>query len=147
MYKCKYFKLQELVCPHVYEKYGEKAWEFFDKNFLKDLDTVREVLGVPIIINNWKAGGSYSESGNRCTKCSIVSSNIEKGTLNMSAHNLFEAVDMKPKGLTIKESVEKIMDNSHRFKAIKRIEDPDYTSTWLHVDVRGHHEGIKLFKP
>ena len=36
MYKCKYFKIQELVCPHVYEKYGDKSWEFFNEEFLKE---------------------------------------------------------------------------------------------------------------
>ena len=72
MYKCKYFKLQELVCPDVYKQYGEKAWEFFDESFLKDLDLVRELLGVPIIINNWNTEGQYKESGLRCDLCNEV---------------------------------------------------------------------------
>ncbi|MGL5209051.1 hypothetical protein [Cetobacterium sp.] len=147
MYKCKYFKIQELVCPHVYKKYGDKAWEFFNKEFLKDLDTIREVLEVPIVINNWHINGSYKESGNRCQLCSKVAKKIANKELNMSMHNLYQAFDLKPKGLEIKKAVEMIMDNVHRFKVIKRIENPDYTLTWLHIDTKGHHKGIRIFNP
>lgn len=147
MYKCKYFKIQELVCPHVYKKYGDKAWEFFNKEFLKDLDTIREVLEVPIVINNWHIKGSYKESGNRCQLCSIVAKKIVNKELNMSMHNLYQAFDLKPKGLEIKKAVEMVMDNVHRFKVIKRIENPDYTLTWLHIDTKGHHKGIRIFNP
>lgn len=147
MYKCKYFKIQELVCQHVYKKYGDKSWEFFSEEFLKDLDTVREVLGVPIIINNWHVNGQYKESGNRCQFCSIVAKKITNKELNMSMHNLYRAFDLKPKNLEIKKAVEMIMDNVHRFKVIKRIENPDYTLTWLHLDTKGHHKGIRIFNP
>ena len=147
MYKCKYFKIQELVCQHVYKKYGDKSWEFFSEEFLKDLDTVREVLGVPIIINNWHVNGQYKESGNRCQFCSIVAKKITNKELNMSMHNLYQAFDLKPKNLEIKKAIEMIMDNVHRFKVIKRIENPDYTLTWLHLDIKGHHKGIRIFNP
>lgn len=147
MYKCKYFKIQELVCPHVYKKYGDKAWEFFNKELLKDLDTVREVLGVVITINNWHIKGQYKESGNRCPFCSILAKKIDNKELNMSMHNLCQAFDLKPKGLEIKKAVDMIMDNVHRFKIIKRIENPNHTPTWLHIDTKGHHKGIKIFNP
>ena len=147
MYKCKYFKIQELVCPHVYEKYGDKSWEFFNEEFLKELDIVREVLGVPIVINNWSKGGQYRESGNRCQFCSIVAKKIANKELNMSMHNLYQAFDLKPKELEIRKAVEIIMDNIHRFKIIKRIENPDNTLTWIHIDTKGHHKGIRIFNP
>ena len=63
----------------------------------------------------------------------------------MSMHNLYQAFDLKPKGLEIKKAVEIIMDNVHRFKVIKRIENPDHTPTWLHLDTKGHHKGIRIF--
>lgn len=147
MYKCKYFKIQELVCPHVYKKYGDKAWEFFSEDFLKDLDLIREVLGVPIIVNNWHIEGSYKESGNRCPFCSIVAKKIVKKELDMSMHNLYQAFDLKPKEIKIKKAIDMIMENVHRFKVIKRIENSDYTPTWLHIDTKGHHKGIKIFNP
>ena len=62
-------------------------------------------------------------------------------------HNLYQAFDLKPKNLEIKKAIEMIMDNVHRFKVIKRIENPDYTLTWLHLDTKGHHKGIRIFNP
>ena len=147
MYRCKYFKIQELVCPHVYEKYGDKAWEFFSEDLLRELDAIREVLGVPIIINNWHVGGQYKESGNRCQFCSIVAKKIAKKELSMSMHNLYQAFDLKPKGLEIRKAIEMIIDNIHRFKVVKRIENQDYTPTWLHIDTKGHNKGIRIFNP
>ncbi|MGL4935000.1 MAG: hypothetical protein ACRC51_05950 [Cetobacterium sp.] len=146
MYKCKYFKLQELVCPDIYKQYGDSAWEFFDQNFLKDLDGIRELFNTAIIINNWHIGGSYKESGLRCALCNEVKKHTLKGKVNMSAHKM-NGADLKLKGIEIKKAVETIVNNAHRFKTIKRIENPDYTPTWLHVDTRGHHEGIKIFNP
>ena len=51
-YRCIYFGIKELVSPIVYEKWKEQAWMFFDENVLRDLDTIRETYGSPIIINN-----------------------------------------------------------------------------------------------
>lgn len=147
MYKCKYFKIQELVCPHVYKKYGENSWIFFRKELLQELDMIRELLGVPLTINNWNINGPRSESGIRCTQCSIQSDKIKKGELSMSMHNSCNAFDIKLKGLDVKKAITIIMDNSHRFKSIKRIEDPKFTPTWIHIDTKGHHEGIILFEP
>lgn len=146
MYKCKYFKLQELVCPDVYKQYGERAWEFFDVSFLKDLDLIRELLGVPIIINNWNTGGQYRESGLRCDLCNEVKKSTSKGKINMSAHRN-NGADLKPKGISIQKAKDLILNNQDKFQAFKRIESTEFTSTWLHIDCRGHHKGIKVFNP
>lgn len=147
MMRCKKFKIQELVCPHVYKKYGEKSWEFFNKDLLEDLDLIRELLGVPIIINNYSVGGQYKESGNRCPFCSINSKKIANKELSMSMHNSFRAFDLKPQGLSIKKAIDIILDNSSKFKAVKRIENPNNTPTWIHIDTRGHEKGIRIFNP
>ena len=42
-----YFDIQELVCRHVYEKYGNNAWQFFDNRLLETLLVIREKLGKP----------------------------------------------------------------------------------------------------
>ena len=42
MKKSNYFKIQELVCPDVYKKYGERAWMFLDKEMIESLDKIRE---------------------------------------------------------------------------------------------------------
>lgn len=40
VYKCKYFKIQELVCNHVMQSYSEEQiWSFLDEDLKKTLDT------------------------------------------------------------------------------------------------------------
>ena len=51
----RYFDIQELVCPHVYDKFGLYAWQFFDPRLLDVLLAIREGIEKPIIVNNWEA--------------------------------------------------------------------------------------------
>ena len=89
--KSKYFKIEELVCRHVYEKFGDKAWMFIDDRLIETLNLLREkILGVPMIINTWKDGGGYSQRGLRCNRCQIVR---EKTSPYLSAHILGKGVD------------------------------------------------------
>jgi hypothetical protein len=47
MYKPKYFKLKELVCPELLEAVPEDIlWELFDENLLVFADFVRETFGI-----------------------------------------------------------------------------------------------------
>ena len=46
----RYFDIRELVCPHVYDKFGLYAWQFFDPRLLDVLLAIREGIGKPIII-------------------------------------------------------------------------------------------------
>ena len=32
-----FFSIEELVCPHVYRKWGQRAWQFLDTDFLYTL--------------------------------------------------------------------------------------------------------------
>ncbi|MGL4307545.1 MAG: hypothetical protein ACRCRV_01475 [Cetobacterium sp.] len=56
--RAKYLKIQEVVSRGVYEKYGERAWAFMDKNLIETLDTLREFFNSPIYINDWAFGGA-----------------------------------------------------------------------------------------
>lgn len=141
MYKPKHYKIQELVCPHVYEKHGSKAWNFFHREFLQDLDRLRDLLGCPVIINDWHTGGSYSQSGLRCPLCAT------NEDFSMSAHNLGGAVDIRTGVYFSKQISEKIISNYRLFKSFKRIENILHTPSWCHIDTRGHHEGIVFFNP
>ena len=47
IYKPEYFDLEELVCPDVFNKFGQQAWSFFDDRFLLTLDTLRRKLNRP----------------------------------------------------------------------------------------------------
>ncbi|MGL5714922.1 MAG: hypothetical protein ACRCX2_18035 [Paraclostridium sp.] len=147
MYKCKYFKIQELVCNHMYSQYGDRCWEFLDENFLISLDKFREIVGAPLTINNYSYNGTYKESGKRCPLCHEIKKHNNNGKCGMSAHIASNAADIKCKTKTPSELCKIALDNQAILTGFKRIEDLSATPTWFHVDSRGHHKGIKIFKP
>ena len=67
----KYFKVKELVSSKIYKEYGDDAIKFLDPKALKALENVREILGVPLICNNWAAGGSRNYCGYREPGCGV----------------------------------------------------------------------------
>lgn len=132
MYTCEYFNITELVSPAVYSRFGSFAWNFFDERMLEDLDLLRELWGKPLIINNWKGGGQYKESGLRCNVDSIVKA---KTTPYLSAHTLGRGFDIKPQNLKDVPALhECVIDNYKKFKVLSRIENLKATPTWVHVD-------------
>ena len=47
-----FFALSELVCPHVLQRHGEKAWRYWHTDLLRVLLWLRkEVLRVPLVCN------------------------------------------------------------------------------------------------
>ena len=86
-----YFKIQELVCPHCYSKFGETSWQFISTELLSTLYVLRtKIFNKPITINTWKAGGQFSQRGLRCNMCQLVKS---KSSIYLSAHCLGKAID------------------------------------------------------
>ena len=138
MYKCKYFKIYELVPPTVYQERGHKAWELLDENLLRVIDELRNIFG-SATINSWKWGGEFKWSGLRTANCKIGS--------KYSQHRFGRAADMKFKNISPKE-VRAIIKNDARFwgrvMGIKCIENK--TPSWLHVDVR-NYKPIKWINP
>ena len=133
MYKCKHFKIQELVSPIVYSQWGDKAWMFFDEDFLKDLDTIREHWGRAIIVNNWAKGGNLKQCGLRSNLDDLVKN---KKTLYLSAHCMGKAVDMhdtKGSNRALFNLVYNLIEQK-RLKKIKRLENLVNTPTWVHAD-------------
>ena len=60
----KYFDVKELVPKEVYEELGDQgSLNLLNPIALKALEEVREILGVPLICNNWAAGGNRNYSG------------------------------------------------------------------------------------
>jgi len=64
MYKCKSFKLKELVHPLTFKKYGQMAWKFLDERVLRGLDLSRLLFG-SLTVNDWAWGGKFVNSGYR----------------------------------------------------------------------------------
>ena len=98
-----YFRPEELVCPHVYERFGERSLDFLDSRLKETLLVIREKLNRPMYINNWVWGGDKTQRGLRCNVCRIVreQSNLEKPYL--SAHVLGKGVDFNVKGMTAQQ--------------------------------------------
>jgi len=134
MYKCIHFGIKELVSPAVYNRFGESAWMFFDEDYLKELDLIREKRGSSIIINNWATGGNLSQCGLRTNADQIVKD--KKGSLYVSGHVLAKGFDLHD-GVGLNNKLWSMVYNMilHKeLKHFKRMEDLKHTSGWVHID-------------
>ena len=132
--KDNYFSLKELVCPHVYKKYGDKAWMFLDTNYLHCLLVIRELLNVPMVCNN----NTYTQRGLRCNICNLVKN---KTTPYMSAHILGKGGDFSSSKMTAEEMRTKIKENADLLPCNIRMEAD---VNWLHFDV--YDSGVKAYE-
>ncbi len=132
MMKSKNFKIQELVSRRVYNKYGERAWQFIDEKLIITLDELREHFNKPITVNNWLWNGNLEQRGLRANKDDIV---VKKKDYYLSQHCLGKAVDFNVKGMTSQEVYNEIVKNKDKFKYLKRLENIKDTPTWVHIDV------------
>ena len=96
----KYFDIKELVSSNIYKEYGDNAIKFLDPKALKALENVREILGVPLICNNWAAGGSRNYCGYRESGCGV-------GTPT-GFHYKGQAFDLISSKMTAKEMRDKL---------------------------------------
>lgn len=138
-YRCRKFKIQELVGPKCFAERGERAWELLNAGVLRDIDRVSELFG-PVTINNWHSGGTFKESGLRDHDTSTGA--------RWSAHKFGFGFDLKFKTVTVKQVYDYILAHRDEFPSITVIEDIAHTPTWLHVDGRNHDRtGIWIVKP
>lgn len=137
-----FFDIKELVCKHVYDKFGESAWQFLDERLLRTLHAVRLILGKPIIVNNWANGGSYSQRGLRCNVCPLVKEKTSLEKVYLSAHVQGIAVDFHVPGMTTAEVRRLIIDNQRLLPYPIRIERD--TTTWIHIDMRNDDDNYKV---
>lgn len=148
MYKCKYFKAKELVSPKVYKIYGENSIKYIDKNILIFLDTLRNDLGVPILVNRPSIG--ITQRGLRTTVDSIVKDKVKNNKLYLSAHVIGKGVDFEVPGMNMQEVYNNIINNPKRYNMISRIETSKVTlpKGYIHVDtIQTGKEGIYIFNP
>lgn len=130
MYKCKNFKIYELVPKHIYEKRGEKAWELLDEKLLMTIDTLREKLGKSITINNYYWNGDRNWSGLRTAG---FYDSLQKYDDSLSQHKYGRAVDMIVKDTDAEAVRQFIYKNKKDFPYITFVETD---ITWVHIDVR-----------
>lgn len=125
-----YFKVSELVCPHTFQKWGDKSWQFLNTELLETLLALRkEIFNTSMTINN---GSNFTQRGLRCNICQLPKDQTVKGSQYLSAHCLGSAFDCDVKGYTAEEARRKIMANQHMLPYPIRVER---AVTWLHFDV------------
>lgn len=140
-----YFDLPELVCKDVHDKFGDKAWEFFDPRLIEDLFYIRHSLAKPIFVNSWQIGGTLSQRGFRCNLCSLVKAKTLQNALYVSAHAQGMAVDFDVKGMTAGDVRTWIKAHSELLPYPCRLEEG---VNWVHLDVRtdGQKGRVTTFK-
>ena len=139
-----YFDIQELVCKHVYDKFGESAWLFFDERLLDTLYVIRTKIDKPIYVNNWAIGGSLSQRGIRCNCCSLVKEKTSLEKVYMSTHMQGTGVDFDVKGMTAQEVRNWIVRNQILLPYPIRLESG---VNWVHLDLRSEgKQKITYFK-
>lgn len=141
----KYFQIQEIVCPHCYNKFGEQSWQFISTELLSTIYVLRtKIFKKPITINTWKSGGQFSQRGLRCNMCQLVKS---KNGIYLSAHCLSKAIDFNVQGLTSKQVNDTIRNSADYFEYPIRLESN--TDGWSHIDCYepvGSNQKIVEFK-
>lgn len=140
----KYFNVKELVCPHTYEKWGEKSWQFLDTMYLWCLLVIRrDILKAPMTCNN---GKDFTQRGLRCNCCQLVASKTRLAMLYLSSHLLGKAGDFTVKGMTAEQARQKIIENADLLPCNIRMEKG---VSWLHWDTLpqyGVTDKVYLFK-
>ena len=132
-YEPKYFSLDELICPHVYDKFGDIAWQFLDQRLLITLDVIREKLNKPIFINDWQVHGNFDERGFRCIQCELVKKAIKEERLYVSPHMTGQGADFDVEGMTAAEVRLWLAKNERLLPYPIRLES---NVNWIHLDTR-----------
>lgn len=124
----KYFKIQELVCPHVFKKHGKHSWMFLSTLYLHTLLVLRtKILKVPLVCNT----KMLTQRGLRCNLCDIVQEKTDADIVYLSAHHLGIGGDLSSPEMTAEEMRQKIEEKQDLLPYPVRIEDD---VTWLHID-------------
>lgn len=137
MYKCKYFSIDELVCPEWYHLADKKQcldrlWLAFPEELLVSLDRLRERFG-PLIVNNWMRGGMRCESGLRWAP-------TQTGAV-LSQHKFGRAIDFVSKTVTPEEVYQDLIRCGGLKAGFKSRTDQE-AAPWVGIDRIEYYPGI-----
>ena len=134
----KYFTIQELVSPEIYELLENDAWKLLDQKLIETIDFIRESLGIPLICNNWHWGGSRKNCGMRSKTCTTGA--------KKSLHKSGQAVDLISTKMSAKEIRNKLEQIQDELPYPIRVEkwDDNGELSWVHIDT-GNTKGNKLY--
>lgn len=142
----KYFDIQELVCPHTYQKFSDKSWQFLDTEILHTVLVLREdILKVGMICNDYKFGGKSTQRGLRCNICPLCKEKTLKNQIYLTAHANGAGMDFVfgvKSGMTAAKARQLIKANKHLLPFNVRIEKD---VTWLHIDCYDTGEKVNEF--
>ena len=119
-----YFDVKELVCPHVYQVFGELAWGFFREDYLETILFLRRHFGVKMYCNY----AGMTQRGIRCNMCDLVRTKIRP---YLSGHVLWCAGDWTFDGYTAEQMRTEIKKIAHLLPHPIRLEKD---VTWVHID-------------
>jgi hypothetical protein len=125
-----YFRIDELVCKHVADKFGDAAWSFFDPRLLEVLLFVREGLDKEIYVNLPDYG--LYQRGLRCNLCSLVKDRVLCNILYCSPHVRGQAVDFSVKEMSAVSVRAWLIQHKSDLPYAIRLES---SVEWVHLDV------------
>ena len=139
------FSIKELVCPHTYERFGERSWMFLTTEILHTLLVLRtDILNVPLTCNSYKL--NLTQRGLRCNLCEKCASKTKEGKIYLSAHHNGCGLDLTSPEMTAAEMRKRIRQQYRKLPYNVRIEDNGYGKpTWLHIDTYDTGEPISTF--
>lgn len=139
---CDNIVVKELVCPHIWAKYGDKAIRFIDPDIIACLNVIRnKILKQPITINN----GVWKQRGMRCNLCDLVKN---KKTVYLTSHLFGKAIDFSCSRYTVRQVHDLIKKNADLLPCKIRLESPIDAPTWVHFDIMtyGQKEKVYVFR-
>lgn len=139
---CPNIAVKEIVCPHMYTKYGDNAIKFVDPMLIQVLDVIRnQILKCPITINN----STWKQRGFRCNLCQLVADKTKAGKLYLTAHALGKAIDFSCKSYTVPQVHNLIKKNANLLPCKIRLESPENAPTWTHFDLMTYGQKDKVY--
>ena len=121
----RFFQVRELVCSHVFSKWGERSWQFLSTDYLHNLLVIRrDILQMPMVCSH--DAGAHGVL--RCNMCKMVK---EKKAAYLSSHILGRAGDFSVQGLTAQEARSRIRTMQNLLPYPMRMEGG---VSWLHID-------------
>jgi len=138
----KYFRIEELVCEHTFNKFGQNSWQFLSTEILHSLLIVRrDILKVGMVINDYAFGGKNTQRGLRCNICPLVKEKTALNKIYLSAHNTGNGFDAVSGKITASEMRKKIDEKAGLLPYPIRLEND---ATWLHLDTYDYLNGDKI---
>ena len=139
-YKCKYFKIKELVCPILLKNISENIlWMMFDDRLLRCADLIKEKYGA-ITINV----GDLVD-------CGLRDINSKTGA-RYSAHKLGRALDLHIDSIEKKKLSKEEKIKEYNIVRKELLEDERFNClsfenniSWLHIDT--YNRINRLFNP